>query len=57
MLKSGVENIYPAEVEACIASHPAVLECGVIGVADPVWVQSVKAIVVVRSGATLARTS
>jgi long-chain acyl-CoA synthetase len=52
MLKSGVENIYPAEVEARIASHPAVKECAVIGVPDAVWVQSVRAIVVLADGAS-----
>lgn len=54
MLKSGVENIYPAEVEACIRSHPDVADCAVIGIADPVWVQSVKAVVVLRAGAVLS---
>jgi long-chain acyl-CoA synthetase len=46
MIKSGVENIYPAEVEAAIARHPSVAEVCVIGVPDPVWDQSVKAVVV-----------
>jgi long-chain acyl-CoA synthetase len=50
MIKSAAENIYPAEVEGCIAGHPAVAECAVIGVPDPRWVQSVKAIVVLREG-------
>jgi long-chain acyl-CoA synthetase len=52
MLKSAAENIYPAEVEGCLRSHPSVAECAVIGVPDAVWVQSVKAIVVPdRAGA------
>jgi long-chain acyl-CoA synthetase len=46
MMKSGSENIYPAEVELCIRQHPGVLDCAVIGVPDQQWVQSVKAIVV-----------
>ena len=50
MIKSGVENIYPAEVEACIRRHPAVADCGIIGVPDPRWIQSVKAIVTLRAG-------
>jgi long-chain acyl-CoA synthetase len=50
MIKSAAENIYPAEVEACLSSHPAVREAAVIGVPDEVWAQSVKAIVAVRSG-------
>ncbi len=50
LIKSAAENIYPAEVEACIRQHPAVKDVGVIGTPDPVWVQSVKAIVVLKEG-------
>ncbi len=52
LIKSAAENIYPAEVEACIRRHPAVKDVGVIGVPDPVWVQHVKAIVVLKPGET-----
>jgi len=51
MIKSGAENIYPAEVEGCLKQHPAVADCAVIGVPDAEWVQSVKAIVVLKAGA------
>jgi acyl-CoA synthetase (AMP-forming)/AMP-acid ligase II len=51
MLKSGVENIYPAEVEAVIRQHPAVAACAIIGIPDERWEQSVKAIVVLEPGA------
>lgn len=50
MIKSGGENVYPAEVEACIKTHPAVEDCAVIGVPDERWGQGVKAIVVRRGG-------
>jgi acyl-CoA synthetase (AMP-forming)/AMP-acid ligase II len=49
MIKSGAENIYPAEVEACLRKHPAVNDVCVIGVPDPKWQQNVKAVVVVDS--------
>jgi len=52
MIKSAAENIYPAEVEGAIAKHPAVAECAVIGIPDAQWTQSVKAIVVLKDGAT-----
>jgi acyl-CoA synthetase (AMP-forming)/AMP-acid ligase II len=55
MLKSGVENIYPAEVEAVIRQHPAVEACAVIGVPDERWAQSVKAIVVLKPGQSPAQ--
>jgi acyl-CoA synthetase (AMP-forming)/AMP-acid ligase II len=50
LIKSAAENIYPAEVEACIRRHPAVQDVGVIGVPDAVWGQHVKAIVVLKPG-------
>jgi long-chain acyl-CoA synthetase len=52
LIKSAAENIYPAEVEAAVASHPAVAQCAVIGIPDRRWTQSVKAIVVLHDGAT-----
>ena len=34
MIKSGAENIFPAEVENCLEAHPAVKEAAVIGVPE-----------------------
>ena len=53
IIKSAAENIYPAEVEGAIRSHPDVADCAVIGVPDRKWTQSVTAIVVAREGATV----
>jgi len=54
MIKSGVENIYPVEVEACLLKHPAVAQVCVIGVPDPQWDQNVKALIVLKSGASVS---
>ena len=48
MIISGGENVYSAEVEGAIASHPAVGQCAVIGVPDARWGESVHALVVLR---------
>jgi o-succinylbenzoate---CoA ligase len=48
---SGGENVSPAEVEAVLEAHPAVLEAAVLGRADPAWGETVAAIVVPRAGA------
>lgn len=48
MIISGGKNIYPREVEEVLYSHPAVLEATVIGIPDPHWGESVKAIVVLK---------
>jgi long-chain acyl-CoA synthetase len=48
MLISGGVNIYPREIEEVLYSHPDILDVAVIGVPDPVWGESVKAIVVPR---------
>lgn len=53
MIKSAKENIYPAEVERCLTSHPEIADAAVIGVPDETWEQSVKALVVKTPGASL----
>lgn len=52
MIITGGENVYPAEVEQVLSSHPAVIEAAVIGVPDDRWGESVKAIVALRQDAT-----
>ena len=50
MIISGGENIYPSEVEAVLAAHPAVQDVAVIGVPDAKWGEAVQAVVVPRPG-------
>jgi acyl-CoA synthetase (AMP-forming)/AMP-acid ligase II len=52
MIISGGVNIYPAEIEAALTGHPAVLDVAVIGVPDERWGESVKAVVELRPGMT-----
>lgn len=53
MLISGGVNIYPREVEEVLYQHPGILDVAVIGIPDPVWGESVSAIVVTRDEAVL----
>ncbi|MFP3928512.1 MAG: long-chain-fatty-acid--CoA ligase [Desulfobacteraceae bacterium] len=52
MIITGGENVYSVEVENILYEHPAVLEAVVIGVPDPKWGEAVKAVVVLKEGAS-----
>lgn len=54
MIKSGGENIYPAEVEGALREHPAVSDACVIGRADPKWVEVPFAVVALRPGSDIS---
>jgi acyl-CoA synthetase (AMP-forming)/AMP-acid ligase II len=51
ILRGGV-NIYPAEVEAILRSHPAVIEAAAVGRPSPAMGEEVAAFVTLRSQAT-----
>ncbi len=53
MIVSGGENIYSAEVENAVSTHPAVAAVAVIGVPDARWGEAVKACVVAKQGASV----
>jgi long-chain acyl-CoA synthetase len=50
-------NVFPAEVEQVLQTHPDVAECGVVGVPHPHHGEAVKAYVVVREGADIDEES
>lgn len=52
MIITGGVNVYPAEVEGVLLTHPAVHDVGVIGVPDPDWGESVAAVVQLVPGRT-----
>jgi fatty-acyl-CoA synthase len=49
MLISGGENVYPAEIEKCLAGHPAVQQVTVVGRSDDKWGEIPVAVVVART--------
>ncbi len=53
MIISGGVNIYPAEIEAVIHEHPAILDVAVLGIPDDEWGERVHTMVQPRADATL----
>ncbi len=54
MYRSGGENVYPAEVEKALASHPKIQNVAIVGVPDDKWGETGKAFVVPNEGETIA---
>jgi acyl-CoA synthetase (AMP-forming)/AMP-acid ligase II len=50
MIISGGENVHPTETENALQEHPSVREVAVIGLPDPKWGETVKAVVVLEPG-------
>ena len=50
---TGGENVSSIEVEDCLYQHPDVAEVAVIGVPDPKWGESVKALVVLNDASSV----
>jgi long-chain acyl-CoA synthetase len=50
MIVTGGENVFSAEVESAISTHPSVAEVAVVGIPSEKWGEAVHAIVVPRKG-------
>ena len=50
IIKTGGYRVGPYEVENVLMEHPAVVECSVVGVPDPLRGQAIKAFIVLGSG-------
>ncbi|MFO1362087.1 MAG: AMP-binding protein [Burkholderiales bacterium] len=55
IIRSGAENVHPAEVEATLASHPGVADVAAVGIPDVRWGELVVACVVCRTPAPSAQ--
>ncbi|WP_029115349.1 class I adenylate-forming enzyme family protein [Mycobacterium sp. URHB0044] len=53
MIVSGGQNVYSTQVELVLQRHPAVAEVAVIGLPDPLWGETVTAVVVPHAGMTI----
>jgi len=53
MIISGGENVFPAEIEELLQTHPGVLEVAAVGVADEKFGQRLRVFIVPRHGADL----
>jgi bile acid-coenzyme A ligase len=54
LIVSGGANVYPAEIESALESHPDVRASVVVGLSDPEWGQRIHAIVELEPGVSLS---
>ncbi|MGE4404327.1 AMP-binding protein [Pseudomonas sp.] len=53
MIITGGFNVFSTEVESALLSHPAILDCAVVGVPDDKWGEAVRAVVELKKGLTV----
>jgi fatty-acyl-CoA synthase/long-chain acyl-CoA synthetase len=56
MIISGGMNIYPAEIEAALEHHPAIVDAAVFGIPNEEWGEAVHAVVVTQPGVKLSES-
>lgn len=54
IIKTGGHKVSALEIEAVLRTHPDIVDCAVVGVADAEWGERVSAAAVVRAGKSLA---
>ena len=52
LIIAGGVNIYPAEIDAVLLTHPMVADAGTIGIPNDEWGEEVKAVVELKAGVT-----
>jgi fatty-acyl-CoA synthase len=53
MYVSGGENVYPAEIEKVLHTHPKIFDAGIVGVPDEKWSEVGKAFIVLKPRETM----
>ncbi len=53
LIKTGGENVYPAEIEQVLVAHPAIREASAISVPHDRWGETILAVVVLDDGASV----
>ncbi len=53
MYISGGENVYPAEIEKVLHTHPKIFDVGIVGVPDKKWGEVGKAFIVLKPAETM----
>ncbi len=57
MIKSGGENVYPAELELVMVEHPDIEAASVVGIPDQAWGEAVCAAIVLKNGRELSESA
>ena len=55
LIKTGGENVYPAEVDSVLIAHPGIVDACIVGIPDDRWGEAVKAFIVLGPGGSLSR--
>jgi fatty-acyl-CoA synthase len=53
MYISGGENVYPAEIEKVLHTHPKIFDAGIVGIPDEKWGEVGKAFIVLKPAETM----